>query len=244
MSSLKIIVLILISCIIATSSVADIYEWTDENGVKHYSNYAPAVKSKVLMKTKEEPYDEAADRARMETERQARLELDQLELAERKAELELREAEAERKLAEADRLAQEALREADDYDDEAITDSRVIYQGGGYWCADYRYGCDYPIYHRWYYRKNYIRSSHHKLSRLSPHQRNRYVKTRYGSNNHDFDRKHRHKTRLRPYGNNAKFKLNARTAINYSGNRIGSASTRLNRRDNLSWKSSGFGRRH
>ena len=53
MSTFKISVFILVSCIVATSSFADIYEWTDENGVKHYSNYAPASKSRVLMKTKE-----------------------------------------------------------------------------------------------------------------------------------------------------------------------------------------------
>ena len=102
----------LLSCIAATSSLADIYEWTDENGVKHYSNYAPAAKSKVMMKTKEDPYDEAADRARVEAERQEFLELSRLEIAQREAELELREAEAERKLAAAERVAQEALREA------------------------------------------------------------------------------------------------------------------------------------
>jgi hypothetical protein len=244
MGRLKISVFILISCIIATSAVADIYEWTDENGVKHYSNYAPAVKSTVLMKTKEEPYDEAADRARMETERQARLELDRLELAERKAELELREAEAERKLAEADRLAQEALREAADYDNEALTNSRVIYQGGSYWCPDHRYGCNYPIYHRWNYRKNYIRSSQHKFSRLGLHQRNRYVKRHYGWSKYDYEHKYRNKTRYRHMGSKAKFRLNSRAATNYSRNRIGSASAGLNRRGNLSWKSSGFGRRH
>jgi hypothetical protein len=56
MNGFKIIVFMLLSCIAVTSSLADIYEWTDENGVKHYSNYAPAVKSKVLMKTKEDPF--------------------------------------------------------------------------------------------------------------------------------------------------------------------------------------------
>jgi hypothetical protein len=244
MSSLKIIVCILIGCIVAPSAFADIYEWTDENGVKHYSNYAPAAKAKVLMKTKEEPYDEAADRARMETERQERLELARLELAQREAELELREAEAERKLAEADRVAQEALREAEDYDDEDITSSRVIYRGGGYWCPDHRYRCNYPIQHRWYYRKKYIRSSPHKLSRRGPHQRNRYLKNHHGSKKFDFEHKYRNKTRYRPYGSNTKFKLNSRAARNYSPRRIGSAGAGLNRRGNLSWKSSGFGRRH
>jgi hypothetical protein len=244
MSSLKITVFFLLSCIVVSSAFADIYEWTDENGVKHYSNYAPAAKAKVLMKTKEEPYDEAADRARMEAERQERLELARLELVQREAELELREAEAERKLAEADRLAQDALREAEDYDDEDITSSRVIYRGGGYWCPDHRYRCNYPIHHRWYYRKKHIRSSHYKFSRLGPHQRNRYVKRHYGSNKYGYKHKYRSKTRYRHNGSNAKFKLNSRAATNYSGNRIGSSNARLSRRGNLGWKSSGFGRRY
>jgi len=244
MSSFKIFVFILVSCIVATSSIADIYEWTDENGVKHYSNYAPAAKSKILMKTKEAPYDEAADRARMEFERQERLELARLELAQREAELELREAEAKRKLAEADRVAQEALREADYYYDEAITSSRVIYRGGGYWCPDHRFECNYPIHHRWYYRKKHIRSSPNKYSRPSPHRRHRYVNKHSGSNKPDYDHKYRNKTRYRHSQNAAKFKLNSRAATNYSGNRIGSSSARLNGRGNSRWQGSGFGRRH
>ena len=57
MTNFKIILIILVSCIAAASAFADIYEWTDENGVKHYSNYAPPAESRVLMKTKEEPYE-------------------------------------------------------------------------------------------------------------------------------------------------------------------------------------------
>lgn len=58
MSSFKIIVYILISCIVATSSFADIYKRTDENGVKHYSNHPPVSESRFMMKTKEKPYNE------------------------------------------------------------------------------------------------------------------------------------------------------------------------------------------
>lgn len=244
MNSIKIIVFILISCIVAPTSFADIFEWTDENGVKHYSNYAPAANARVLMKTKEEPYDEEADRARMETERQERLELARLELARRQAELELREAEAEQKLAAAERLAEEALREADDYLDEAGTSSRIIYRGGGFWCRDHRYDCNYPIHHRWYYRKKHSRRSYHKFSGLSPHRRNRHVKKHHGSNTRGFGHPYRDKTRYRHNGNNANFKLNTRATTNYRGNRIGSPGARLIGRGNISWRSSVFGRRH
>ncbi len=247
MNGIKIIVFILVSCIVASSSLADIYEWTDENGVKHYSNYAPPAESRVLMKTKEEPYDEAADRARMEAERQERLELARLAIVQREAELELREAEAERRLAEADRVAQEALREADYYRQEAGTSSRVIYRGGGYRCLDDRYGCNQPIYDRWYYRyrKKPSRSYHKKLYHLSPYQRYRYVKKHYGSNKNDYGHKYRDKTRYRQNGNYSTYnKLNSRGTTNYRGNRIGSRSGRLNGRGNISRGRSGFERRH
>ena len=245
MSSFKILAFVSLCCIFATSSLADIYEWTDENGVKHYSNYAPSEESKVLMKTKEEPYDEAADRARMEFERQERLALARLELAQWEAELELREAEAKRKLAEAERMAQEALRAADDDYDEAITSSRIIYRGGRYWCRDHRFGCNYPIHHRGYYRKKHLRSSQHKFSRSNPHPYNRHVKKKYAaSNKRDYDPNYRIKTRYGRHGNDAKYKLNSLPATNYRVNRIGSSSTGVTRRGSIGWKVSGFGRRH
>ena len=244
MNGFKIFVFMLLSCITATSSLADIYEWTDDNGVKHYSNYAPAAKSKVLMKTKEDPYDEEADLARVEAERQEFLELSRLEIAQREAELELREAEAERKLAAADRMAQEALREADDYLEETGTDSRVIYRGGG-WCRDDRYDCNYPIHHRWYYRKKHSRSSRYKASHLSPYPHKRYGKTHYGSNNRGYGHKYRNITSYRHNGNDTKLRLNSRAAKGYGGNRrIGSSSAGLNGRGKISLRSSGFGRRH
>ena len=244
MNNFKVIVFILLSCIVTTFSFADIYEWTDENGVKHYSNYAPASKSRVLMKTKEEPYDEEADRLRMETERQERLELDRLELARREAELEMREAEAERKLAAADRLAEEALREADDYLAEAGTSSQVIYRGGGYWCRDDFYNCNYPIHHRWYYRNKHRRISHYKSSRLNSYQRNGYVKKHSRSNNRDYGHKYRDKTRYRHNGIDTNLRLHSGVVKRYGGNRIGSSSVMLNGRSRISLRSSGFGRRH
>ena len=245
MNSLKIFVFMLLCCIVATTSLADIYEWTDENGVRHYSNYAPADEAKVLMKTKEAPYDEAADRARMEFERQERLELARLELVQREAELELREAEAKRKLAEAERKAQEMLRDAEGYYDEVMPSSRIIYRGGGYWCRDHRYGCKYPVHHRWYYRKKHFRSSRDKHYRAKPHPYSRYTQKKHaGSNKRNFDHRDRNNARSRHNGYDAKYKLNSRAATNYRVNRIGSSGARLNGRGNIGWKRSGFGRRH
>src|SRR5210317_495012 len=92
MNVFKLFLFIQVSCFVASSSSADIYEWTDNNGLRHYINQAPPSGFLQLMITREEPYDEAADRARMEAEQQERLEHDRLEIAQREAELELREA--------------------------------------------------------------------------------------------------------------------------------------------------------
>lgn len=244
MSIFKIIVFILIGCIVASSSLADIYEWTDENGVKHYSNYAPPAKSRVIMKTKEEPYDEEADRLRMEMERQERLELARLEIIQRETELELREAAAERRVADADRAVEEALREADYFREEARTNNRIIYRGSGFGCLDYRYGCDNSIYNRWYYRKGHRRSYHNKLYYLSPYQRYRYIKKHYGTDKKkSYGHKYRAKTgyhQKRHYSTN---KWNSRGPTKYRDYRIGSGSGKFYGRSHISRGRSSFGRR-
>jgi len=74
MKGLKIFLFIAAGCLIAGPLYADIYEWTDENGVKHFTNYTPPDNT-ILIKFEELPYDEAADRARIEAERQQQLEL-------------------------------------------------------------------------------------------------------------------------------------------------------------------------
>ena len=87
--------------------------------MRHFTNYAPPATAKILLKTEEMPYDEAADRERIEAERQLQLELDRLEVAEKEAEIERLAAEAERKAAEADRYSEEVRRRADEYLQEA-----------------------------------------------------------------------------------------------------------------------------
>ncbi|CAB1077548.1 hypothetical protein D1AOALGA4SA_5334 [Olavius algarvensis Delta 1 endosymbiont] len=244
MKNFKAFGFIMLSCIVATSALADIYEWTDENGVRHYSNRAPAENAKVLLKTKEEPYDEGADRARQEAERQERLELARLELARQEAELKLREAEAERKLAAAERLAEEARRKADYLIDEAATNSRIIYRGGGYWCPDYGYDCYYPIHHRWYYKKKHSRRSLHNISRWKPIPRHRKIKKRYRTNKPHIGHKFRGQNRLRHNGNPAGSQLSHRVGSHRRVNGIRTHSLRMNGRANAGWRSSGFGRRH
>jgi len=144
----KILLFIAAVCLIAGTLHADIYEWTDENGVKHFTNYAPPDDATILMKSDEVPYDEAADRARIEADRQQQLELAKLEMAAREAELERRETEAQRRAADAERYAEETVRTADQYLDDARND-RYYSRGGGYY-GYYRP----PRYERWYYRND------------------------------------------------------------------------------------------
>jgi hypothetical protein len=47
---------------------ADVYSWTDENGVKHFGNQPPENAANVKMVFKEKPHDEAADQQRTEAQ--------------------------------------------------------------------------------------------------------------------------------------------------------------------------------
>jgi hypothetical protein len=224
------VIIALIICSAATAAWPDIYEWTDENGVKHYSNYAPPNGSRVLMKTKEEPYDEAADRERMETERQELQELARLEIAQRELEIELREAEVDRRLAEADRIAEDALREADYYREEARYGSRIIYNGGGYWCRDDYRGCGYRKYDRWYYRDKYRHSYHRRYRHkhhyhrkyTTTHRRHPYLKKHHGYRKKYSDHKYRGQTGYRLKGHYNQHRLKSSTGRKYGHSRIGS----------------------
>ena len=57
MKALKIFLCIIMGCVVASPLYADIYEWTDKDGVTHYTNYAPPPEAKIIMKTEELPYD-------------------------------------------------------------------------------------------------------------------------------------------------------------------------------------------
>ena len=89
---------------------ADIYSWTDENGVRYFTNDAPPKQAQLLMKTPEIAYDEEADLQRRQNEE---LEAARQELAEREAFLQEQQQAAERRIAEANARAEAALREAD-----------------------------------------------------------------------------------------------------------------------------------
>ncbi len=87
---------------------ADIYRWTDANGVMHFSNEPPPAGAKVLNKVEETAHDADADRQRIEAERRYRLEREKVELEGRKSELASRERAAQLNLEEANRRMQQA----------------------------------------------------------------------------------------------------------------------------------------
>ena len=222
MKGLKIVLLIAAGVLITGSLHADIYEWTDENGVKHFTNYSPPDDATILMKSEELPYDEAADRARLEAEKQYQLELAKLEIAAREAELEQRVAEAERraaeKAAEAERYAEETVRAADQYLEDTRND-RWYYSGGSLWGGHrapysgrrfYRndtasiYWVDRPyVYH---HKRKYRAKSHYRHS-------GKNLGHKYRSNRHIHSKKYRSPQSFRSLRGNrqAGLRVNARS---------------------------------
>ena len=153
MKRFKTLVMILaapgIAGLVVSTASADIYSWTDENGVKHFTNHAPPKQAALFMKTPEIPYDEDADNQRREMDR---LEAARLELAEREAFLMKEQQAAERRIAAANAKADAALQEADQvlqYAQDAA-EATASYRTGSF-----GYGYYYPYYRRPYrYKKH------------------------------------------------------------------------------------------
>ena len=81
------------------ASNADIYSWTDENGVKHFGNQPPENATNVKMVFKEEPHDAAADQQRTETQNKQLTDL----IRDLEEEEQRQAAEDRKKAAEAER---------------------------------------------------------------------------------------------------------------------------------------------
>ena len=119
---------------------ADIYFWTDENGVKNFTNYSPPEKAEVFMETSEADQDTALDEA--ETDRAGdtdrALESEQLQAATEKIEA-LREQVGEL----TDRFAalpEAPPIEANEVAAETEEASNTIRYGSGYVYWPYPYG--------------------------------------------------------------------------------------------------------
>jgi hypothetical protein len=82
----------------ATTLYAEIYTWTDDNGVKHYSNTPPPADVKAEVKFKEYQSDDAADQKRTQSDKQelqALIKEIEAEEARQQAEQKRKEKEAE-----------------------------------------------------------------------------------------------------------------------------------------------------
>ena len=162
---------------------ADIYAWTDENGVKYFTNHAPPEQATLFMKTREIPHDEEADNQRREMDR---LEVARQELAEREAFLREQQLAAERRIAAANARADAALREADQILQDAQTaseDANSAYSssfGYGYYWYGYRY--IYKVYNSFdgnLYRKRHPKQLPAKHPLHNRYQRNHGVASHY-----------------------------------------------------------------
>jgi hypothetical protein len=154
MKPILILIVLATVCLSSIGVGADIYVWTDENGIKHFTNRTPPPQAKLLMRTPEIPYDEEADRQRREEEREAELTMAWQEIAEKEAQLVEMQAAAERRLAEAERRANETLQQA-----EALINQAASYdhypRRGGY--------ISYGYYPYKYYRHYYDKRRHYRI---------------------------------------------------------------------------------
>ena len=144
MKRLNIMVMMLVAFGFAGFAVStangDIYAWTDENGVKYFTNFTPPKQATLFMKTPEIPYDEEADNQRRKMDR---LEVARQELAEREAFLMEQQQAAERRIAAANARADAALKEAD----QILQDTYAASEDANYdRSSSYGYGYYYPYY--------------------------------------------------------------------------------------------------
>ena len=144
MKSLRLRVMMLVACgsigFAVSTAGADIYAWTDENGVKYFTNQTPPEHATLFMRTPEIPHDEKADQQRREIDSLA---VARQELAEREAFLLEQQQAAERRIAAANARAEAALREAD----QILQDAEAVSESANYgYSGSYRYGYYYPWY--------------------------------------------------------------------------------------------------
>ncbi len=135
---------------VCSTASADIYSWTDENGIRHFTNSAPPRQAKIIQKIEELPHDQQADHERVETERLDQLTAALQTLAEKEAELAEMQLTAEKRVEAANRKAQEALDQAESLLNEA-QHGPYGHGSSGYGYYPYKHGYNQSIYDRWYY---------------------------------------------------------------------------------------------
>jgi hypothetical protein len=195
-----------LGCVFSSTGRADIYVWTDDEGIKHFTNYAPPANAQLLMKTQEIPYDEQADQERRETEEQQRQALAWQAIAEKEAMLAEQQQEAEQRMAADRRRTEQILQQAEDLLDNAAAEDDVCDDS----CLSYGYYpyyyLKYPYHHPWYYRRNgsiyYQKPRHLYKSRSRPVDRHIHSGKAY---------------RLRPHLQTPRFRFNPKSGSSRSG---------------------------
>lgn len=187
MKRLNIVVMIMsafgLAGLAVSTASADIYAWTDENGVKNFTNQAPPEQATLFMKTPEIPHDEEADNQRREIDRMA---VATQKLAEREAFLLEQQQAAERRIAAANARADAALSEADQIlqDAQAASEDANSAYSSSYGYGYYGYGSRYLYkgYKRFdgnLYRKRHPKQLPAKHPLHNRYQRNHGVRSHY-----------------------------------------------------------------
>ena len=179
-------------CCVYSTAGADIYAWVDENGIRHFTNYAPPPQAKIIMKTEEIPYDRQADTERLESERLDQLTAALQAVAEKETQLAEMQLAAERRIEEANRKAQEALEQVESLLNEAQS-GPYGYGSSRHGYDSYESGSNQLIYNRWYYHRSGSTSykKHHYKNRHKHHYRKEHhSKKRHAYKYRGGDRRH------------------------------------------------------
>jgi len=64
------LMLVTVFCLWTSLGAAQIYEWIDKNGVRHFTNLPPPPGAKIVNEQAAIPYDEAADQRRMQEDQE------------------------------------------------------------------------------------------------------------------------------------------------------------------------------
>jgi hypothetical protein len=129
-------------CLWGPAVDADIYVWTDEGGIRHFSNRDSHPEAELFLKTMEGPYEEAVERAQKENEKQRKLARAEADLQERKERLAEKIAELERRTEAAKQEAQEAIERTEAIEAAAarrLRDDRWYATGTAYYPGYYLY---------------------------------------------------------------------------------------------------------
>jgi hypothetical protein len=114
MQAMILVICMLTATVWIPQTWADIYIWTDEDGVRHISNLNPPAHAKILLTTEEPVYDRAPPRAQEAADKEQALQRAQARVREREAQLERQEAELEHRIEKTAQKTQEALRETEE----------------------------------------------------------------------------------------------------------------------------------